>query len=67
MNLNDNGQYTGDISLLMLKELGTQLVMVGHSERRHNFGETNQQENEKVRLALQHNFITLLCVGETLE
>ncbi|QIM69760.1 triose-phosphate isomerase [Basfia succiniciproducens] len=67
MNPNDNGQYTGDISPLMLKEIGTQLVMIGHSERRHKFGETDRQENEKVLSALKHDLTTLLCVGETLE
>lgn len=67
MNPNDNGQFTGDISPLMLKELDVQLVMIGHSERRHIFKETDQEENEKVLSSLKHGFTTLLCVGETLE
>ena len=67
MNSNDNGQFTGEISPLMLKELGVQLVMIGHSERRHIMKETDQEENEKVLSSLKHNFITLLCIGETLE
>ncbi|ABR74955.1 Triose-phosphate isomerase [Actinobacillus succinogenes 130Z] len=67
MNPNDSGQFTGDISPLMLKELGVQLVMIGHSERRHVFRETDQEENAKVLAALKHQFVTLLCVGETLE
>lgn len=67
MNPNDNGQFTGDISPLMLKELDVSLVMIGHSERRHIFKETDQEENEKVLASLNHGFSTLLCVGETLE
>ncbi|KAE9529376.1 triose-phosphate isomerase [Testudinibacter aquarius] len=67
MNPNDNGQFTGEISPLMLNELGVQLVMIGHSERRHVMKETDQEENEKVLSALKHGFTTLLCIGETLE
>ncbi|HDR1827646.1 TPA: triose-phosphate isomerase [Pasteurella multocida] len=67
MNAKDKGQFTGEISPLMLKELGVQLVMIGHSERRHVLKETDQEENEKVLSALKHGFKTLLCVGETLE
>lgn len=61
----DEGQFTGEISPLMLKELGIDLVMIGHSERRHGFGETDYIENKKVKKALDSGFITLLCVGET--
>ena len=61
----DEGQFTGEISPLMLKELGLDLVMIGHSERRHVLGETDEEENKKVLCALNHNFTTLLCVGET--
>ncbi|MCW9717179.1 triose-phosphate isomerase [Avibacterium sp. 21-599] len=67
MNANEKGQFTGEISPLMLQELGVQLVMIGHSERRHLMGETDQEENQKVLSSLKHNFITLLCIGETLE
>lgn len=59
------GQFTGEISPLMLQELGLDLVMIGHSERRHVFGEHNKEENLKVISALDHGFTTLLCVGET--
>ena len=63
----DEGQFTGEISPLMLKELGLDLVMIGHSERRHVFGETDVEENKKVKAALNHGFTALLCIGETAE
>ena len=61
----DEGQFTGEISPCMIEEMGINLVMIGHSERRHVFGETDVEENKKVRLALKHGFKTLLCIGET--
>lgn len=61
----DQGQFTGEISAPMLEELGIRLVMIGHSERRHVFGETDIEENKKVLQSLKHGFTTLLCVGET--
>lgn len=63
----DEGQFTGEISPVMLKELGLDLVMIGHSERRHVFGETDVEENKKVKAALNHGFTILLCIGETAE
>lgn len=63
----DEGQFTGEISPLMLKELDLKLVMIGHSERRHTFGETDFEENKKVLAALKHNMTALLCIGETKE
>lgn len=63
----DQGQFTGEISPLMLKELNLDLVMIGHSERRHIFGEKDSTENLKVKTALDHGFTALLCVGETLD
>lgn len=63
----DEGQFTGEISPVMLKELGVDLVMIGHSERRHVFGETDVEENKKVKAALKHGFTALLCIGETKE
>lgn len=63
----DKGQFTGEISPLMLKELDLDIVEIGHSERRHVFGETNQDECKKVNAALRHGFTALLCIGETLE
>lgn len=65
MHPEENGQFTGEISPLMLKELNLDIVEIGHSERRHVFGETDEQENKKVQSALLHGFTALLCVGET--
>lgn len=67
MSWEDSGQFTGEISPIMLKEVGIDIVEIGHSERRHAFGETDQQENLKVKCALKHNFKALLCIGETFE
>ena len=67
MGWEDEGQFTGEISPCMLEEMGINLVMIGHSERRHVFGETDVEEDHKVKAALRHGFGVLLCVGETLE
>ena len=67
MGWEEQGQFTGEISPLMLQEVGTDIVMIGHSERRHVFGETDVEENKKVKAALNHGFTTLLCIGETAE
>ena len=61
----DEGQFTGEISPLMLEELGIGLVMIGHSERRHVFHETDIEEHLKVKCGVKHGYTTLLCVGET--
>jgi triosephosphate isomerase len=61
----DKGQFTGEISPLMLKEVNVSIVEIGHSERRHVLGETDLEENKKVLAALRHNFTALLCIGET--
>ena len=63
----DQGQFTGEISPCMLEEMGLDLMMIGHSERRHVFGESDVEENKKVKAALSHGFKTLLCIGETAE
>ena len=63
----ERGQFTGEISPLMLEEVGCDLVMIGHSERRHVFLETDEMERRKVRCAMDHAFTALLCIGETEE
>jgi triosephosphate isomerase (TIM) len=61
------GAFTGEISPVMLVELGCRLVLLGHSERRHIFHETDEEINRKVAAALRHGLQPLLCVGETAE
>jgi len=60
------GAFTGEISPVMLREVGASMVIIGHSERRHIFGESNQMVNRRLRGALQFGLIPVLCVGETL-
>jgi triosephosphate isomerase (TIM) len=62
-----DGAFTGEISPLMLAELGCRLVLLGHSERRHIFRETDEEINKKVASALRQGLEPLLCVGETAE
>lgn len=59
------GAYTGEISGLFLKSLGCEYVLVGHSERRHIMGETNEMLNRKLKTALEIGLISIYCVGET--
>jgi triosephosphate isomerase len=61
------GAHTGEISLRMLRDAGVTVVILGHSERRHVYGETDSLVNRKVRLALAEGFEVILCVGETLD
>ncbi len=61
-----SGAYTGEISPVMLSEL-CQYVIIGHSERRAYFGETNETVQRKARAALEHGLMPIVCVGETLE
>ena len=65
MSWQDEGQLTGEISPVMLKEVGVQVVEIGHSERRHVLGENDEMGNWKLLTALRHGFTPLLCVGET--
>jgi len=61
------GAFTGEISPAMLKDVGCTHVILGHSERRHIFGETDLNVMKKARAALDHGLIPVLCVGETLQ
>lgn len=63
----ESGAYTGEISPAMLKDAGVQVIIIGHSERRAIYLESNDLINAKVKLALAHGFEVILCVGETLE
>jgi triosephosphate isomerase len=62
----EQGAFTGEISPLMLKDMGCSYVLVGHSERRQYFGETNETVNIKIKAALQYELTPILCIGESL-
>ncbi len=63
----ESGAYTGEVSAAMLKEAGVEYVVIGHSERRTYFGETDQTVNLRTLAALNAGFKAIICVGETLE
>jgi len=63
----DHGAFTGEVSPPMLKKLIVEYVIVGHSERRQLFGETDETVNKKLTAVLKHEMTPILCVGETLE
>lgn len=67
MHFEEKGAYTGEVSPLMLKNLGVDYVIIGHSERRQYFNETDEIANKKLMSALKYGIIPILCVGETLE
>ncbi|WP_312044426.1 triose-phosphate isomerase [Anaerotignum sp.] len=67
MHFEDSGAYTGEVSPLMLKEMGVSYVVLGHSERRQYFGETDEMVNKKVKKALKVGITPIMCCGETLE
>lgn len=62
-----SGAYTGEISAAMLKDLGVKYVIIGHSERRQYFGESNELVAQKVKAALEAGLRAIVCVGETLK
>ena len=61
----DKGAYTGEVSSSMLRDLGAKYVIIGHSERRQYFGETDETVNTKTIRVLEHEMIPIICVGET--
>jgi triosephosphate isomerase len=67
VHFEEKGAFTGEVSPLMLKALECSYVIVGHSERREHFGETDETVNKKVRAVFAHEMTPILCVGETLE
>ena len=64
MDFHDNGAFTGETSPLMLNAIGATHVLIGHSERRQYFNETDTTVNLKLKAALAHNIIPIVCVGE---
>ena len=67
MHWEEKGAYTGEVSAQMLKSIGTQYVIIGHSERRQYFAETDETVNKKIKSALTVGLKPIVCVGETLE
>ncbi len=67
MHWEEKGAFTGEISVDMLYELGVEYVIIGHSERRQYFAETDETVNKKIHTALEHELIPIVCCGETLE
>src|SRR5690242_3479881 len=67
LHFEDKGAFTGEVSAPMLKQFGVSYVIVGHSERRHIFGESDELINKKVAAAIRHGLVPILCIGETLD
>jgi triosephosphate isomerase len=63
----DSGAFTGEVSAPLLKRIGVQYVIIGHSERRQFFNETNETVNKRIKAALAHGLTPIVCVGEMLE
>jgi len=67
MHYEDSGAYTGEVSGKMLASIGVEYVIIGHSERRQYFNETDEIVNKKVKSAIRNGLKPIICVGETLE
>ena len=67
MHFEDKGAFTGEISAKMLKESGVEYVIIGHSERRQYFAETDETVNKKIIQAFKYNILPIVCCGETLQ
>lgn len=67
MHFEESGAYTGEVSGQMLKSIGVQYVIIGHSERRQYFAETDETVNKKIKAAFKYGLNPIVCVGETLE
>ena len=67
VHFEEKGAYTGEVSAQMLKAIGVEYVIIGHSERRQYFGETDETVNKKIKAALANGLKPIVCVGETLE
>lgn len=67
INSNESGAYTGEISSEMIKDIGVEYVILGHSERREYFKESDKEVNKKLRITLKYDLKPILCIGETLD
>lgn len=67
MYFEESGAFTGEVSPSMLEKMGVNYVIIGHSERRQYFNETDETVNKKTKKAFEHNLIPIVCCGETLE
>lgn len=67
MHWEAEGAFTGEISPMMLRQMGCKYIILGHSERRQYFGETDDNINKKVQASFKHDLIPIVCVGETLD
>ena len=67
IHFEDSGAFTGEVSAGMAREAGATFVLIGHSERRHVFGETDDEVARKVRAARRHGLVSVVCVGEKLD
>ena len=67
MHFAENGAYTGEVSGKMLKSIGVEYVIIGHSERREYFAETDETVNKKIKAAFENELKPIVCVGEKLE